>query len=366
MRTFHVLTAALAGAVMLILPDGLAHADPPEPSDYQSVIVAISPPTDAIEPRLIGDGSVIELVVTAGTDVAVSGYQEEPYLHFQPDGTVAENLRAPTTYLNRSLSGEPIPADASVTSQPQWTVVATDGSYAWHDHRTHWMGGSPPPDAERGDEVQAGVVHLVVNGTPVDISISTRWVDSPSAMPLLIGAVLGGVLLLVAAVLRRSLLWVLLAAATAAFVVGWWQYRSIPAEAEPPVVWWLLPAIAIVSTTLALVVRNRLASHALAILAALELAAWLYQRRGVATRATIPTDAPYWLDRAVIAATAVTAVVLVITQLAAGAGADLSSRGDRRLRLVRHHTAVRRRDIALSHAVTRWARSASAASTTSG
>jgi len=316
-RTFHLFTAALVGAMVLILPDGLAHADPPEPSDYRSVITAISPPTDAIEPRLVGDGSVIELTVTAGTDVSVSGYQAEPYLHFQPDGTVAENMRAPTTYLNRSLNGDPIPAEASASGQPQWSVVATDGSYAWHDHRTHWMGGSPPPDAQRGDEIQAGVVHLLVDGKPVEISISTQWVDSPSPVPLLVGALLGGVLLLVAAVLRRSVLWVLLAAATAALVIGWWQYRSIPADVGPPVVWWLLPAVAVVCTALALIIRNRLVAHGLAILAALELAAWLYQRRGVATRATLPTDAPYWLDRGVVAATAVTILALVISQLAA-------------------------------------------------
>ena len=75
MKTIHVIAAALAGAALLALPDGPAHADPPEPSDYESVIVAISPPTNSIQPRLIGDGSVIELMVTAGTDVTVSGYQ---------------------------------------------------------------------------------------------------------------------------------------------------------------------------------------------------------------------------------------------------------------------------------------------------
>jgi hypothetical protein len=316
-KTIHVIAAALAGAVLLALPDGPAHADPPEPSDYESVIVAISPPTNSIQPRLIGDGSVIELMVTAGTDVTVSGYQAEPYLHFQPDGTVTENRRAPTTYLNRSLNGDPIPREASASDEPQWSVVATDGTYAWHDHRTHWMGGSPPADAARGDEIQSGVVQLLVDGAPVQISISTRWVDAPSPIALFVGAVLGGVLVLLAAVLRRSLLWVLFAAAIAAFVVGWWQYRSIPAVVEPPVVWWLLPAIASVCTAVALLVRNRLAAQALAILAALELAAWLFQRRDVAFRATIPTDAPYWFDRGVLAATAVTIVVLVVTELVA-------------------------------------------------
>ena len=173
------------------------------------------------------------------------------------------------------------------------------------------------PQRRAGDEIQSGVMQLLVDGAPVQISISTRWVDAPSPIALLLGAVLGGVLLLLAAVLHRSLRSVLLAAAIAAFIVGCWQYRSIPADVDPPVVWWLLPAIAIVCTGVALVVRHRLAAQALAILAALELAAWLYERRGVAFRATIPTDAPYWFDRGVLAATAVTVVVLLVTELVA-------------------------------------------------
>ena len=130
-------------------------------------------------------------------------------------------------------------------------------------------------------------------------------------LPLLVGALLGGVC---CSSRRRPASEPAAGSCSplrsAAFVIGWWQYRSIPADVEPPVVWWLLPPIAVVCTALALVVRNRLAAQALAILAALELAAWLFQRRGVAFRATLPTDAPYWLDRGVVAATAVTVVVL--------------------------------------------------------
>ena len=50
-------------------------------------------------------------------------------------------------------------------------------------------------------------------------------------------------------------------------------------------------------------------SYALVLLAALELAVWVWLRRDGAFRAVIPTDAPFWLDRGVMAATAVVAVV---------------------------------------------------------
>jgi hypothetical protein len=293
------------------------HADPPEPSDYESVIVAVDPPNEAIRPRLIGDGAVFELAVAAGTEVVVLGYQEEPYVRFRPDGTVEENELAPTTYLNRSVRGDPIPPDADPSHPPRWVEVAADGHYAWHDHRTHWMGREPPPAAIRGEEVQHGVVELLVDGSPVDVSVTTRWVAAPSPVPLLGGVVLGAALLVVTALLRRPLRWTLLVASAAALLVGWWQYRSVPSEIGPPVVWWLLPAIAVVSSVLALVVPQRTASAALSTLAALELIMWTYLRRDVAFRATIPTDAPFWFDRGVMAFTAAVAVVVAVTEVAA-------------------------------------------------
>ena len=85
------------------------------------------------------------------------GYRGEPYLRFNADGMVDENLRSPTRadnesrYGGSSSAGSARPGDVA----PQWAQVATDGSYAWHDHRAHWM--SPqPPTGERGTEVLTG------------------------------------------------------------------------------------------------------------------------------------------------------------------------------------------------------------------
>ena len=84
---------------------------------------------------------------------------------------------------------------------------------------------------------------------------------------------------------------------------GWWQFPSLPAETGPLLVWWLLPAVAAASLLLALVLGRRLVSYALVLLAALELGVWVCLRRDGAFRALIPTDAPFWLDRGVMAAT---------------------------------------------------------------
>ena len=53
-------------------------------------------------------------------------------------------------------------------------------------------------------------------------------------------------------------------------------------------------------------------SYALVLLAALELAVWVWLRRDGAFRAIIPTDAPFWLDRGVMAATGVVAVLVAV------------------------------------------------------
>ena len=67
---------------------------------------------------------------------------------------------------NESRYGGSSSPPAGVDGESQWVAVATDGSYAWHDHRAHWMSSEPPAGA-RGDEVLTGVIPLQVNGADV-------------------------------------------------------------------------------------------------------------------------------------------------------------------------------------------------------
>ena len=95
------------------------------------------------------------------------GYWGEPYLRFNSDGTVEENRRSPTVAENESRYGGS--STAGRRTRPvsrNGREVATDGSYAWHDHRAHWM-STEPPAGERGDEVLTGVIPLQVDGADV-------------------------------------------------------------------------------------------------------------------------------------------------------------------------------------------------------
>ena len=174
------------------------------------------------------------------------------------------------------------------------------------------MSPNPPAGVVRGGEVQTSTVPIVVNGTPVTIKVVTTWLPEPSRLPLAVGAAVGGALVLLALLWRRRTGLALLVVALAATGIGWWEYASLPAETGPLLVWWVLPAVAAVSLLIALALGRRLVSYGLVLLAALELAVWVWLRRDGAFRAVIPTDAPFWLDRGVMAATAVVAVSAAI------------------------------------------------------
>ncbi len=81
---------AVAGTAVLV-PAGVAHADPAEPTDFSTVIVGIEPATPTIDVDVVGGDSFLELTAEPGTEVVVLGYWGEPYLRFNADGTVDEN-----------------------------------------------------------------------------------------------------------------------------------------------------------------------------------------------------------------------------------------------------------------------------------
>ena len=254
---------AAAGALLTALaPAGVAGADPAGPTDFETIVVSVTPPSEAIDVDVIGGDSFLQLTAAPGTEVIVEGYQQEPYLRFRPDGVVEENRRSPTTYLNASrYGGDDVPAGADATLPPDWQPVGSGGRYAWHDHRIHLMQRGTPAVGGPGDQVQAATVAMDVNGEPVDVAVAVYWLPAPSRVPLAVGAAIGAGLVILAVVTRHRLAWPLLAVAVAAAGIGWWQFSSLPSETGPLLVWWLLPAIATVSVVVALALGRRLVAY---------------------------------------------------------------------------------------------------------
>ena len=314
----HRLLAAIAltlGAAAL-LPSGTAFADPAGPTDYRSEIVAIEPEVDGIDIEILGGDSFVLLTVAEGVAVEVPGYRAEPYLRFEADGTVLENRNSPTTYQNEERYGSDFPEFASYDAPPDWAEVASDGTYAWHDHRAHWMQPIRPAGKQPGDLILEQVVPLVVDGEAIDVVVTSTWLPEPSRAPLAIGTLLGLSGAAAAVLLIRSNRPVAVPAlivSAGALVVGWWQYRSFPVETGPRLVWWALPAAAVTLSVVALGLhrRDRFWASAATLLAGVQLLIWGLTKRDGLTAAIAATNAPDWLDRLIVTAALVGGVGLV-------------------------------------------------------
>jgi hypothetical protein len=310
--------AAIAFAVATAAPAG---ADAPGPTDYRSRVVAITPRTSAVRARIVGGDSFVELSVERGHRVTVIGYRGEPYVRVLADGRVEENEHSPSTYLNRNRFGDvTLPRSARADATPSWRVVATDGDWTWHDHRTHWMSPDPPLGRHPGQQILDGSVPLRVDGRHVDVRVTSTWEPRPSLLPsvLAIGAGLASAVL----ALRHpppAAAMTLAVGALAALVAGGWQTWSLPTATGPSPLLWILPATAAVSAIAALVQRSA-ASGTAPLIGAACLATWAALRIATLWRPVLPTSAPYPLDRILTAlAGAVGATILIAGLLALSA-----------------------------------------------
>ncbi len=309
-------TAVGWAAATLALGAVPAYADPPRPTDYRSEIVSVTPAVDGLEVSIVGGDAFIDLDA-GGHEVTVPGYQGEPYLRFEADGTVSENVRSPAHFLNTSrYSQSEVPPEADAAAEPEWDVVADDGRYAWHDHRTHWMLEVPPTGLGPGDQILDSIIPITVDGAAVDIAVVSVWMAPPSRVPWIIAGALGAVLGALGAAYGggrvRVAVMVVLVAAAAALTVGLWQTWSLPTETGPPFIDWVLPLSALVVAGAALVPRwSAFAVRSLTLVAAVQLVVWTVLRLDVLNHAILPTSAPFWLDRSLTAWAGVLSVVAV-------------------------------------------------------
>jgi len=301
-------SASVAALVLIWIVAGAAPAlaDPPGPTDFQTSIIEIRPELPGFEAEVIGGDSFVALTTDGSVPIEVVGYQGEPYLRFAPDGRVEQNDRSPTTYLNEDrYASVDVPPDASPDAEPLWRVVATDGSFAWHDHRAHWMNEVAPPGRGPGDIILEGVVPLLVGGVEVDLTVQSVWQDPPSPLPAVLGF-LAGLALAAVAWLRlksRGLAIAIAGVSAVASVVGVVGYFSVPSETVPSWTLWVPPAMSLVLALAALVPPiARRWGPTLLLLAAVELVIWAVVRWDWMWKAIIPTAAPYWIDRLVTAA----------------------------------------------------------------
>jgi hypothetical protein len=302
-RTARAVAVAAVALTALLAGAGPAAADPPRPTDYRSTVNAITPAVDGVRAEVAGGDAFLELRVDERHEVVVEGYGGEPYLRFRADGTVERNLRSPATYLNDDRQGAvDLPARADAEADPEWETVADGGTYAWHDHRIHWMGGNRPPGVEPGDVVQSWTVPLTVDGAATEVRGELVLVARVSPVPWIALGIAGaaGVVVLGR---RRPLVPAVAVtlAAAGALVVGWAEFSVAPtgSGANPLLV--AVPLVGLVAAGLGVAFRGRGAGPTATLAGAAAVVGWGALRASVLWMPVLPTDLPAGVDRAVTA-----------------------------------------------------------------
>lgn len=123
----------------------------------------------------------LALTNRSGRDVVIMGYAEppEPYARIRADGTVEVNERSPATYENTErFGGVAKPASADARAEPEWRRVDGSGRFVWHDHRSHYMARTTPPQV-RDESVRTKVfdwsIPVEVGGRPATIAGTLFW-----------------------------------------------------------------------------------------------------------------------------------------------------------------------------------------------
>lgn len=305
-RTF--LLRVVVGALVLVGSTAApVAADPAGPTDFRSVVTGIVPATEGVTAEIRGGDTFLELTVAAGHTVIVQGYRGEPYLRFNPDGTIERNTLSEATYLNEDRLGKvtipPAVQDADAETPPDWEPIATGGRYAWHDHRVHWMSGASP-SVDRGQRVDGAYdpwrVPLVVDGSPVEIQGTLTYEPTVSPIPWAIVALAAGGAL--AWFGRRGGLRVGAAAlavvGVAATVVGRAEWASTPGGGNPLL--WGLALFGFLTAAAAVPLAKKATGVVLALASAAALSGWAIFRIQSLLKPVLPTDLPVAVDRATV------------------------------------------------------------------
>lgn len=141
MRRACLLTVFLACA---LAPSAQGHYNTAR-LGYRSTIRDVKPPMPGLKFKIeFGDDQIL-LDNHSKKTVVVKGYDGEPYIRVSPNG-VYVNLNSPSGYLNQDRYARvTVPKSASAKARPKWERLISGHTWAWHDHRIHYMSPIPPP-----------------------------------------------------------------------------------------------------------------------------------------------------------------------------------------------------------------------------
>lgn len=195
------------GLCLLAAAPSLAHGGDP---NYRSEIDSIRPPVEGVRAEVENFDSDLRLVNHSAETVVVEGYEGEPYLRFEPSGLVFVNENSPAAYLNTDrYARAEVPDDVDASAPPRWRLLTDVGEYAWHDHRSHYMGEGVPSvvtDRDVRTEVFAYSIPIEIGGRRGSINGTLYWVGQPNdapVLPFVALAVVTALLVVVIIIVRR-------------------------------------------------------------------------------------------------------------------------------------------------------------------
>lgn len=189
------LTAILALLMLFVAPSAApAHQGNP---NFRSEITSVRPEAlgEGLQIEVVNFDDNVRLANRGDKVVVIKGYDGEPYARISPDGTVDVNLNSPAYYLNQDRYADvKVPDRADAKAAPDWKQVGDDGEFSWHDHRSHYMSPSTPPqvkDESKETKVFDYKIPIEVGGSPATINGTLTWVGTGSKAPVIPFVILG-------------------------------------------------------------------------------------------------------------------------------------------------------------------------------
>lgn len=170
------LVGLLLVAALAVAPGAGAHGGRSASSaHFLSTVLGVTPPVPGLDLSVADRDDRLVMVNRTGKTVMVRGYTYEPYLRFDTRG-VWVNMHSPSRWLD-AMRVVPetfrLPEEANEKLPPKWTLLTTQNTWEWHDHRIHWAStvspeGSVQPVNGKFD-LRDWEVPIVVAGAPAII-----------------------------------------------------------------------------------------------------------------------------------------------------------------------------------------------------
>lgn len=301
-----VVRGILTAMVLMVLMAGPALADPAVPTNYRSVVNVIDPQPTGVTVEVVGGDAFLSVAAAAGNTVAVPGYFGEPYLRIDEAGLVWLNTKSPARYINQDRFGiTDIPDTADAQAEPEWEQVGTGGTFAWHDHRTHWMSPDLPPTiaGDRAEVVFPWRITISINDVESEVRGELLWFPSANPVgPLMVGFL--GVLPLLA-YRRHRIPTVAIAAiafAALALFVATVQFAATPSFDRGLPVESFVPAFGVAAALAALWLgKSTIRTWAAVGISGIALVWWAVVAAATITAPVLPSALPVSFERAAVA-----------------------------------------------------------------